>query len=83
VKLRGVPRGRCVARAFTLHARATAPARRVTVYVDGRRIAKTAEDKVVRRVVVRGLDPGRHRVKAIARDLTGDVAVARARFRRC
>jgi hypothetical protein len=83
VALRGVPRGRCVARTYTLYVRAASPARRVTLYLDGRRIGKTDADRLATRIRAHRLAPGRHRLKAIARDFTGRVAVARKSFRRC
>jgi hypothetical protein len=80
VAIRGVPR-RCSAEAFPVRVRATEAARRVTLYADGRRVAKRAAPRF--RALIGDFEPGRHRLKAIARDLRGGVAVARARFRTC
>jgi hypothetical protein len=79
VAMRGVPR--CADDGFIARVRASGPARRVTVYLDGRRIAKRTERRFELRVA--GFGSGRHRLKAIARDLRGGVDVARASFRDC
>ena len=83
IRMRGLPRRRCVSRPFAVRAAATRRARQVTVYLDGRRIAKVRGRRVRARVRVRALRPGRHRLKAIARDRRGRAVVARAKFRRC
>jgi hypothetical protein len=83
VRIRGVPRRRCVARPFRIRVVATARARKVTLYLDGRRIRKTDAHRFTARIPARSLRPGRHRLKAIARDGRGRAAVRRTRFRRC
>jgi hypothetical protein len=83
VRTRGMPARRCVSRAFALKVSATAPARQVTLYLDGRRIRKTRTHSFRATIPVGSLRRGRHRLKAIARDATGRAAVRRARFRRC
>ena len=83
VRLRGVPRRHCVRRSFAVRAHATAPARQVTLYLDGRRIGKSRTHDLRARVRAAALRSGRHRIKAIGRNARGRAAVDRARFRHC
>jgi hypothetical protein len=83
VRVRGVPHRRCLRRAFRVRVTATAPARRLTLYLDGRRVRKARAHRLTARIPVRSLRRGRHRLKAIARDGNGHAAVRRVRFRRC
>jgi hypothetical protein len=83
VRLRGVPHRRCARRPFRVRAVATRPARKVTLYLDGRRLRARHGRRVTARIPVRRLRAARHRLKAIARDRDGRAAVRRARFRRC
>jgi hypothetical protein len=85
IRVRGVPRKRCAARAFRVrvHVLDAAPLARVRLRLDRRPLRSTARARFSRRVPVRGLRPGRHRLSVVARDAAGNRARRAVRFRRC
>ena len=85
IRLRGVPRRRCVRGGFRVRARVsdTSGVRRVAVYLDGRLLRARGRPFVRARVAGARLAPGRHRVSVRARDRAGNRARKSRRFRRC
>ena len=79
-----VPR-RCTSRGFRVRVRiASADSRHeATVFLDGRRVAKTQRTSFKLRVPARQLRKGRHRVTVLARDVAGNRTRRSFRFRRC
>jgi len=75
----------CTSRNFTasVRLRDRSGIRRVDVYLDGRRVRRTARTRFSLRIRVRGLRVGRHRITVIARDRAGNRSVTRRRFGRC
>ena len=84
VRLRGVPRT-CVHDGFRLRGRVVGVQRlrRLRVLVDGERVFTTRKRRFSRRVRTARLAPGRHRVRAIATETSGERAKASRIFRRC
>src|SRR4051794_26917218 len=85
IRLAGVPHGHCVARGFRVRVRVidASPLARVRLRLDGRLLRSTAAARFTRRIPVRGLRPGRHRLSVAARDAAGNRARRAVRFRRC
>ena len=77
--------GECTKRNFTvkIRLRDRSGIRRVSVYIDGRRVKRVSRRRVSLRVKVRGLRVGRHRIKVVAIDREGNRAVRKRSFRRC
>ena len=75
----------CTSRNFTasVRLRDRSGIRRADVYLDGRRVRRTARTRFSLRIRVRGLRVGRHRITVIARDRVGNRSVTRRRFGRC
>jgi hypothetical protein len=85
IRIRRVPRRRCVARGFRAHVsiKDASPLRRVHVRLDGRLVRKTGATRFRAKIRVRRLRTGRHRLSVIARDAPGNRARRTVRFRRC
>ena len=84
VRLRGVPRN-CAGDGFRLRGRVFGEEelRRVRVLLDGEPLFTTRKRRFSRRVRTAQLDPGRHRIRAIATETSGERARVSRRFRRC
>jgi hypothetical protein len=85
IRVTGVPRRRCVARAFSARVRVAdaSPLRRVRVRLDGRLLRRTRATRFEVRVRAGRLRAGRHRLSVVARDAVGNRARRTVRFRRC
>jgi hypothetical protein len=84
IRLGGVPRKRCVSRAFRARVRiAESSLRRATLSLDGRRLLATRKKRFSRRIHTRRLRPGRQRLTVVAIDNAGHRSIKRARFRTC
>ena len=83
VRIRGVPRRRCVRRAFRARVAVSGPAllRRAHTRVDGRMIRRTRSKRFRIRVAPRR--PGMHRLTVVVRDRAGSRGKAKVRFRSC
>jgi hypothetical protein len=81
IQLDGVRRCAGKSARFAVNVRAASPVRKVRVIVDGRRVPRA--QKRLSRIVVRGLKPGRHKIRAVAVDGKGKRSQASQRFRRC
>ena len=83
-KLVGVPRG-CVRGGFRVRGRVLGGAQlgEVRVLLDGRTLFTSRKRVFVRRVPAGRLDPGRYRLRAVARDAAGARATVSRSFRRC
>jgi hypothetical protein len=81
VQLDGVRR--CAGRSarFAVNVRTASPVRKVKVTVDGKPVRRA--QKRLSRIVVRGLKPGRHKIRAVAVDGKGKRSQATQKFRRC
>jgi hypothetical protein len=55
----------------------------VRVYVDGRRVKSTKRAKFAKRLGVRRLRSGKHRLKVVASDHAGRKSVRKRTFVRC
>ena len=84
VRVSGVPR-RCTSRSFRARIEVTSriSLRRVDVFLDGRRVARTTKARFGLRVHARRLAVGRHRLSVVAADRAGGRGRASARFSRC
>ena len=82
VRIAGLRRA-CVSRNFRVRFRLDEQPRRVHVFLDGRRIARSTRTQFAVRVPARRLRSGRHRLLVIARDLAGNRTRVRRRFTRC
>ena len=83
VRLSGLRR-RCVRGSFRIRIRVReASLRRVTVFLDGRRIARRTRRSFRVRIRAHRLRPGRHRLRIVAVDQAGNRRVTRRSFRRC
>jgi hypothetical protein len=85
IRIRRVPRRRCIARGFRVHVsvRDASPLKRVHLRLDGRLLRATTATRFKAKVRVRRLRTGRHRLSVIARDAPGNRARRTVRFRRC
>ena len=85
IRIGGVPRRRCASRAFRVRVTVSDESRlrRVHLRLYRRIIRRTTRTRFSRRVSVRRLKPGRHRLSVIARDIAGNRARDTVRFRRC
>lgn len=83
VRAANVPRG-CASRRFRVRVRiSAASAQIVTVFLDGKRIARSARTLFSVGVRVRGLRRGRHRLTVVAADPAGNRTRRTFRFRAC
>jgi hypothetical protein len=83
VSIAGVGGG-CVSRAFNARFRVTeSHLRRVSVYLDGKRIARTTKKRFTVKINARRLKAGRHRVRLSAIDRTGNKRSMSRVFARC
>jgi hypothetical protein len=83
VSIAGVGRG-CVRSAFSARIRVSeSHLRRVSVYVDGKRVARTAKKRFKVRVHAAGMKAGRHRLRIVAVDRAGNRKVITQMFARC
>ena len=84
VRLRGIPRD-CVGDGFRLRGRVFGgeQLRRLRVLLDGKPLFTTRKRRFSRRVRTAKLDAGRHRIRAVATETSGERATASRRFRRC
>ncbi len=80
----GLPGG-CPTRNFTARVRVgdSSGIRRVSVFLDGRRVRRTSRTRFSLRIEVRGLRVGRHRIRVVAVDRAGNRRVRTRSFRRC
>jgi len=84
VRLRGVPRD-CVRDGFRLRGRVLGvqELRKLRVLLDGKRVFKTRKRRFSRRVKTTALAAGRHRIRVVATETSGERARAVRVFRRC
>jgi uncharacterized repeat protein (TIGR01451 family) len=80
----GLPRG-CVRRPFSarFRVRDASGVRRVSVFLDGRRIKRTTTNLFAVRINARRLRPGRHRIRVVAIDRAGNRRTLTRVFARC
>jgi uncharacterized delta-60 repeat protein len=85
IRIRGVPRRRCLRRRTRVRIRISdlSALSRVHVRLDGRRVRATRKRRFSIRLRPSRLRPGRHRLSVIARDVAGNRGVRRIRFKRC
>ena len=77
--------GRCVSRGFTARVRVSDASgiRRVDVFLDGRRIARTTRARFSVRIRAGQLRAARHRIRVVATDRAGNRRTVTRRFARC
>jgi hypothetical protein len=86
IRLAGGPRKRCARRGFRARVRIFerwSGLRRAQLSLDGRRLVVTGAKRFSRRIPIRRLRPGRHRLTVVARDRAGNRSKKKARFRSC
>lgn len=84
VTLTNVPT-RCTSRNFKLQVKVSDPVGVATtdVFLDGKRIKRTAKTSFTVTIKAKGLDAGSHKIRVVSRDAAGNTRVRRARFKRC
>jgi hypothetical protein len=85
VAVAGVVTSRCRTANFTAHVSVTAPGRlrRVDVFLDGRRVRRSARTRLSVPVPARGLRSGRHVLRVVATDRAGRTTTRVVKFSRC
>jgi hypothetical protein len=81
IQLDGVRRCAGKSARFAVNVRAASPVRKVRVIVDGKQVRRA--QRRLSRIVVRGLKPGRHKIRVVAVDGKGKRSQAAQKFRRC
>jgi hypothetical protein len=84
VTITNVPR-RCTAKRFTITVKVNDPGGidRTDVFLDGKRIKRSSKASFKVKIPANNLKPGRHNLKAVARDDAGNTRVRKASFQRC